>query len=701
MKKLTMICMSALLMLAVSCKKDKNDEIENPGSGFRATVESHEGDSKTHLDGLAVKWDSGDEILVKSSTCSTPKSFITTGTGASANFEATESLPTDFYTPNYTAYYPADLFKGNENVIELSGWPSYVENTFAKGANPMVATSSDNVLHFKNICGVLELQLYSEEECYVGEIDITSDAGEQLCGFGTVTLTDGIPSLSMDPDYDYDEYDPSTLSLYPDDAVALSTDPSAPTAFYFVVPAGTLGKSFTVTVYDGEWENVWSKTANSTQNLIGRSQITVMPPLPVEMHVYKDVRVTTIPGCFNCAFTFSGKVTIVGTGKCEYGFVYAKTADDAYPTIGSTGCNTLPVNTETISDDKDFTADIPDLEESTDYSYRAYCICDGEYYYGDPLVYSTPKPLPSNWVNNKSPYPFTVGMDGGTPRKVYFSQGNLQYNASGSSSSAVSGANVGGTWRFAEHQFDFVGDDAVGNVYEGGVKSNNANIAQAYGGWIDLFGWGTSGYNHGATCYQPWSTDFDYSHYYAYGSGNNNLYGKADWGYNAISNGGNMENSGWRTLTSDEWYYLIDEGRLNADKLYGQGKVGSCIPGLIILPDDWSWTGDVAPFETSWVPGESDWKNVYNYSEWAKMEAAGAVFLPTAGGRTNLNGISVGNVGEAGFYWSSSYRENSTDEHPFQAAYDLFIYTNWVTPNRYNNNSRDYGFSVRLVRPAE
>lgn len=47
--------------------------------------------------------------------------------------------------------------------------------------------------------------------------------------------------------------------------------------------------------------------------------------------------------------------------------------------------------------------------------------------------------------------------------KVYFSQGNLQYQASTN------------TWRFAEHQWDYVGND-------------NENISEKYAGWIDLFG---------------------------------------------------------------------------------------------------------------------------------------------------------------------------------------------------------------------
>ncbi len=48
--------------------------------------------------------------------------------------------------------------------------------------------------------------------------------------------------------------------------------------------------------------------------------------------------------------------------------------------------------------------------------------------------------------------------------KVYFSQGNLQYQAST------------GTWKFADNQYDMIGD-------------NNSNISSSYSGWIDLFGW--------------------------------------------------------------------------------------------------------------------------------------------------------------------------------------------------------------------
>ena len=105
-------------------------------------------------------------------------------------------------------------------------------------------------------------------------------------------------------------------------------------------------------------------------------------------------------------------------------------------------------------------------------------------------------------------------------KKVNFSQGNLQYQASTR------------TWRFAEHQWDITG-------------SENSKISENYSGWIDLFGWGTSGYNGK----NPWMTSTESTNY---GNGYNDIAGtNYDWGvYNTISNGGGKR---WRTLTGDEW----------------------------------------------------------------------------------------------------------------------------------------------------
>ena len=83
---------------------------------------------------------------------------------------------------------------------------------------------------------------------------------------------------------------------------------------------------------------------------------------------------------------------------------------------------------------------------------------------------------PIAWSDGVLPGCFSVNANG---QQVQFSQGNLQYRVSTR------------VWRFAEHQYDVVGDATAGNVYENGVKCNNEAIGNDYDGWIDLFGWGT------------------------------------------------------------------------------------------------------------------------------------------------------------------------------------------------------------------
>lgn len=257
--------------------------------------------------------------------------------------------------------------------------------------------------------------------------------------------------------------------------------------------------------------------------------------------------------------------------------------------------------------------------------------------------------------------------------KVVFSQGNLQYQASTN------------TWRFAENQYDMVGSD-------------NINAGSTYGGWIDLFGWGTSGYNNTANDpfavnYQPWATSYatvssDYN-YYGYGPSTNqtnpNLTGTSanyDWGvYNVISNGGNAAGE-WRTLTSEEWYYILYT-RSQAKKLRSLATVCG-VHGYILLPDDFTM-----PEGLSWNIKPYEWEdNTYDASAWSSMEAAGAVFLPAAGYH---NGAGVRNVGSSGMYWSASYVDEAyAGCMPFYLEGGAYAYVDGV--NRYS------GLSVRLVQ---
>ena len=228
-------------------------------------------------------------------------------------------------------------------------------------------------------------------------------------------------------------------------------------------------------------------------------------------------------------------------------------------------------------------------------------------------------------------------------RQVCFSQGNLQYQASTN------------TWRFAEHQYDYVGSD-------------NRSISSTYSGWIDLFGWGTGSNPTLSSSYPE-----DYGTF-------------VDWGSNAIINGGNTTNL-WRTLTSAEWEYLLNT-RPGASSKLGSGNING-VGGLIILPDSWT-----LPSECSFASGFAiinpyhypDWKhNSYTLAQWAQMEAAGAVFLPAAGRR---KGTDFDNEGFHGYYWSSTPYSKNDAYHMYFSSYNLIASINC---------SRSYGYPIRPV----
>lgn len=234
--------------------------------------------------------------------------------------------------------------------------------------------------------------------------------------------------------------------------------------------------------------------------------------------------------------------------------------------------------------------------------------------------------------------------------QVQFTCGNLQYHP------------YNATWRFAEQQYDFVGNSSSGNVIYAFDKCNNGKISPSYEGWIDLFGWGTGK--------EPWKATENSEEYESF----------FDWGNNLIING--VISAHYRTLTWEEWFYLF-VNRPNAELLRGQATVNN-VHGYILLPDNW-----VAPKKISFMANANNWEtNTYSTNEWAKMETAGAVFLPAAGFRS---GKETSVAGIMGFYWSS----NLYEKFP-QDAFDIFFSEKRIGPR--DHEKRFYGLSVRLVQ---
>lgn len=310
-----------------------------------------------------------------------------------------------------------------------------------------------------------------------------------------------------------------------------------------------------------------------------------------------------------------------------------------------------------------FVAELTNLVLGTTYYARAYATNASGTAYGDEVSFVTVAPggVPVGAISGV----FNAGQ-----RFVYFSKGNLQYQPSSN------------TWRFAEHQYDYVGDV-------------NQYASSYYNGWLDLFGWATSGYNHGAVAYQPWSVSSLYLDYYAYGNAGYNLYdqtGQADWGYNAISNGGNATNL-WNTLTKDEWVYIINARYTESQMRFVRAIVND-VKGLILLPDDWN-PSTYALIGANMITYDY-YLNTISAADWQTLENAGAVFLPAAGYRqgtmyTNYNNQSLG------VYWSSE----GNDGYPY-----CLYFSESSSSSSFNEVNPQYSFdpssgcSVRLVQTA-
>lgn len=612
-----MICMAALLVMAMSCKKNEDGNIAE-GKGFRASMEAQTGDSKTHLEGSSVKWDSGDAIRVVNGAAQAACFDFTTnavvGQDGCVVFEPSgQGFDARFFQPNYTAYYPAGIYNHATGKVTLPDTQTYAKvnkddssyDSFGKGCNPMVAKSEDERLNFKHLCGILALPL--KGTCTVASIKLTAlNNNVKLWGEGTVTYNDNDePVLTLNGNI---RTDANSITMNcGENGVPLNA--TTATTFYFVIPAGVDLGGISVELTD-KAGNVWNHSTPTMEMSIPRKTLASMAEITVE--------------------TYNPNIP---TGAISGEF--------------------------TINSNED---------------------------------------------------------------KVYFSRGNLQYRAKGGiggdacteaeEANIQPGQSIGGTWRFAEHQWDIVGTTtptgSFGNVYDdNGVRCDNRSASRTYTGWVDLFGWGCNGIKHDNS--DVWSEEYPYrdryySHYRPWemnyynitsGQTNNDGYGPsttnddgnlrinngADWGVNPIINGGNQSNQ-WRTLTMEEWTYVMKTrkvGQNNDQKAYtfvtlkvDPSDANKNVYGILLFYD--GYTGTIPSVDS-------------------KIEAIpeGCVFLPAAGTRDKpYQTISCGNINEYCAYYTAT-------QHDYANAYKVWMKNGYEFTNSYSDK-RPYSCAVRLVQ---
>lgn len=259
---------------------------------------------------------------------------------------------------------------------------------------------------------------------------------------------------------------------------------------------------------------------------------------------------------------------------------------------------------------------------------------------------------------------FTINNSGG---KVHFSRGNLQYLGSGATYN----------FQFATNQFDIIGLD------NNPPTNTGTTPASAY---RDLFIWYSGSVPYGNQCARTSYTG-------TYSSDLTN----GGWGeLNSmhISNGGG-EN--WRTLTMDEWNYLLQTRTCSrvgtTDNARFVHIMVNGIVGTIIFPDTYQHPFDVpipARINNYTLSATNPITN-YTMQQFRKMELAGAAFLPAAG--YLVNG-TVQAIKQIGCYWSTT-RETTTKAKFAQ----LYVVGNTDFINATNN--KNYALPVRLVLDVE
>lgn len=204
MKNTCYLILTAAASLALfSCQREMEAPVEEiSGTSFTATVENV---TKTTLSGsdqagYSVLWQSGDQIVV-ADNASHPGIYKTVQSGSSALFTLFGGI--EAVDAPYKAYYPVALY--NEGTPALPATQHYVAANIAE--SPMFAQSATPELAFKNICGILRINLTTALSGQrIRRIQISADQGMSgaisnvatLAADGYVAAVSGTAGITLD-----------------------------------------------------------------------------------------------------------------------------------------------------------------------------------------------------------------------------------------------------------------------------------------------------------------------------------------------------------------------------------------------------------------------------------------------------------------------------------------------------------------------
>lgn len=282
MKRIFIFAAMAAISLT-ACQQELNIDENKPETHavFTATTESS--NTKTALsqngENYDVLWQNEDQITVVDAAANVGvyQTASTTTQGSFSHVSGTAAT-----TPSYKAWYPATLY--NAGTPTLPATQEYTAGNIKE--SPMYAESSTESLSFKNICGIIRLNIS------------TTQSGKKVRRIilsATQPMSGAISNAATLASDSYIAAVSGTAGVTLDcgeSGVAIGTEA---TAFHFAVPANTFtGLKITVITTDGDLQ---TRTLKSDKSIVvGRSSIA-------------DV---TIP--FNVLAATTGSAGITGGG---------------------------------------------------------------------------------------------------------------------------------------------------------------------------------------------------------------------------------------------------------------------------------------------------------------------------------------------------------------------------------------------------
>ena len=325
----------AVLCLA-SCQEELSPEFQSDDNVLYASMESIDATRTSMDESNNILWSEEDQIIAFMKTTLGAKyqikeQYVGTTTGGFSKVQDAGSGddidPGQVIDHNVIIYpysdqvwcmksdnsTPAKSYKIN---VVLPETQIYAENSFAEGAFPMVAVSTNNQLSFKNICGALKLQFKGVDK--IQSIKLEGLGNEAISGKSSViAYADGsAPTIAMAAK--------ASTSVILDCGDGVQLNETTPTTFIIAVPPVTFASGMKITVTDTDG---LSKTlTNTSSNTIKRSSILNFPVI-----TYKQDGVLEFPENTMTSYDFpaeGGTVEIPVITNLDYEVMIPDNAKD-------------------------------------------------------------------------------------------------------------------------------------------------------------------------------------------------------------------------------------------------------------------------------------------------------------------------------------------------------------------------------------